>query len=292
MPLANDFDEYSHLLRDRFGNALRHGPVHSGGKRAGACLYRHLQGKTGFSVLPAYRGWYFRAGRSMAQCSQYRKLPAEALIHLRAASPSQRNGPSHKGGCRPKRLIRYLPDKRGKHKTCGIRSTGRFPMEARRYFCCFTFRQRGLIPGRCSPGPVLKSTAHSGQTGSRGRGSPSFAHRDSTPTDSPDGDSGYPPHGGCRCPPYRRPTFSHSRRRSRRGPGGFRMPLLTGSEKIVQQVPSQLVRPLLLSPKGQPPQTGPAQRHGLFLYKENRSLGRWFKKAYGDENDIKKLPLL
>ena len=25
----------------------------------------------------------------------------------------------------------------------------------------------------------------------------------------------------------------------------------------------------------------------LFLYKENHSLGEWFKKAYGDENDKK-----
>ena len=30
---------------------------------------------------------------------------------------------------------------------------------------------------------------------------------------------------------------------------------------------------------------------GPLLYKENHSLGEWFKKAYGDEND-KKLPLL
>lgn len=56
----------------------------------------------------------------------------------------------------------------------------------------------GFAAEKFPPGLVLKLAAHRSQNVNRGRGSPSCAHRDSTPVDSQDAGIGCLPHGWCR----------------------------------------------------------------------------------------------
>ena len=78
-----DTDQF---IRVENGQALVH---------VGAC-----REKTGLPVPPWCGGCAFCTLRYMAQCSERRKLSAEALICLCAAPTSQRDHTSHKGGCR------------------------------------------------------------------------------------------------------------------------------------------------------------------------------------------------